>query len=336
MAEHPNSNAAQYANFIPDGVRRAAARAEQLAASLHEPAPPPEGDPPEGEAAPTVGDPPEPQPVAPPEPQPVAPPTTDWQQRYRTLQGKYDAEMPQQRAQIDRLSGQIETLQALLAQKDLAPEPKTTTVVEVPDEDVETYGEDLVTATRRWARAEVNGELSELRRQVEQLSTKQVQTEQVGTQQKVLSGLDADPALAGKWRTTNDDPEFLSWLNQEDVFTGKPRMGLLSEAFSRGDVARTGAFFKAYYAEHTAVTPSGQTEPHTQEAGRPSLNDFVAPGRATGPAPAGAPAEKRLWTSRDIQAFYRDRATGKFAGREAESLRLEQDIFAAVAEGRVK
>lgn len=351
----PLDNAQEYANVIPEAVRRQAARAEEIARSIGA-APQPEG---EGAPAAPEGTPAAEQvtepviadggtivaPAAPPAPAtPAAPaaPTVDWEQRYRTLQGKYDSEIP-------RLTGQVESLQQIISgMQERRPEPtpapaappaqENTTVV-VPQEDVETYGEELVSASRRWARAEVAKEIADLRNEITQLRGAQQQTAQMTTQEHVLNALDNDPSLTGKWRQVNEDPQFIAWLNQVDPFTGQQRKVLLRDAFSRGDVNRTGAFFKAYLAEHTAVTqdpPPAPPIPPEPGAGRPSLEDLAAPGRASGPAPAGAPAEKRIWSNQDISAFYRDVRRGVYEGREAEKLRLEQDIFAATTEGRIR
>ena len=60
------------------------------------------------------------------------------------------------------------------------------------------------------------------------------------------------------------------------------------------------------------------------------------PGRINGSAPVGASNEKRVWSQRDITAFYRSIQQGKFEGKAAERLRQEQDIIAAASEGRIR
>jgi len=89
----PAVNGVDYTPRMPEAVRRAAARAEELAAQITAEN--------ELEAAVVGGTPQElgeqPQTFqAPPEaPQPPQPQSDDWQNRYRTLQGKYDHEIPQ-------------------------------------------------------------------------------------------------------------------------------------------------------------------------------------------------------------------------------------------------
>lgn len=68
----------------------------------------------------------------------------------------------------------------------------------------------------------------------------------VTVQPSVVAGLDATPDLAGRWRQINDDPAFLEWLDRNDLLSGQKRLLLLRDAYSRGDVDRTAAFFRAF------------------------------------------------------------------------------------------
>lgn len=345
----PLDNQTGFEAPVPAAVRRQSARADALArasgaAGVAEPDPALTSDPAVDPAAPPVA------PVSDPTADPAAapapvgdPPADDWEKRYRTLQGKYDAEVP-------HLRGELASMQRLIAAMQHAPAPTApaapaTTVpvaATIAPEDIETYGEDLVTASRRWAAAEIQPRIDELVAQVRDLQGGQQHIQAETVQQRVHTSLDADPVLAGRWRDVNNDPLFIGWLQEIDPFSGSPRIELLRQAYSMGDAVRTARFFKTYLAEQTAVieppaaiTP--QTPPAGVASGRPSLEDLAAPGRSnTAPAPSGAPAEKRMWTSKQITAFYRDRTDGKYAGREADALRTEQDIFAAASEGRIR
>jgi hypothetical protein len=324
----PDNLAENYENHIPNAVRRAADRAEEImreiAASAEQTANP----------AP-VEQLVDPAPVAQPDPAPVTV-SDNWEQRYRTLQGKYDSEVPTLRGRVTSLENLISSMQAAAA----PPAPTTTVVAPtIPKEDIDAFGEDLVTAARRWARTEIQPEFDELKRRVDEMGVNYQKTTAQNAQERVMAALDADPDLTGKWRVINDAPAFIAWASQADPFSGQPRLQLLREAFSRGDALRTGRFFRAYMAEHTATSPippaSPAHTPDTSGAGQLSLQDLAAPGRGGGPAPGGAP-EKRIWTKQHITAFYRDCTNGKYAGREAERIRTEEDIFAAAHDGRLR
>ena len=113
---------------------------------------------------------------------------------------------------------------------------------------------------------------------------------------------------------------------------------MLTSAFLAGSYPRVAAFFKAYAQEHTGSQMPAAPAPHTPQPGTggPSLEDLAMPGRGTGQTAPGAPADKRIWTSSSIAAFYRDVQKGVFAGRDVDKARLEQDIFSAASEGRVR
>lgn len=336
--------APDYTPSLPAAVKRQVAQAEEMSRQLTaEIRPPP--DPPPAPPAPAVT-----QGEQPATPAPLAqPPAENWEHRYRTLQGKYDAEIPTMRGQVEALQRLIASLQqAQVAPPAPAPAPATTTTV-VPPEDVEAYGEELINASRRWAAAEFTPLIEHLRREVAELKTGVTQrVQQVETRsahQTVMDALDADPQLGNTWRAVNDDPAFIAWLNQADLISGQPRVRLLADAYNSGNAVRTAAFFRAYVAEQTALNPPSPPT-HTPPApptvapagtGRPTLEDLAAPGRAAGAAaPAGAPPERRVWTHAAITAFYRDLTNGVYRSRPVEARRLEEDILAAAREGRLR
>lgn len=331
----PAANEAEYANFMPAGVRRQAERANQMAgeyaASITEPTAEPVVEP-VVEPATTVVE-----PVTPP-----AAPVVDWEQRYRTLQGKYDREVPTLRNDLNTLRSQLETVQA--RQPEPAAPAETAKPV-VPAADVETFGEDLIAGARRWARAEVATELDEMRAQLatvtkttDTIKQDSAQAQAQSRHLHTMAQLDADPVVGKNWRAINDDNNFIAWCDQVDPFTGQQRIGLLRDAFGRGEVTRTAAFFKAYVQEHTATQPAPVQQPTPETTGRPNLADFASPGRGTAPAPGGAPTDKRLWTQTEIAAFYREKTKphGAYKDRAADAARVEADIIAAASEGRIR
>jgi len=335
------SNAEEYANHIPEAVRRASQRADEIAASLAAPA----EEVPAVEDNTTVVE--QPAAEAPAAPAP-APASEDFEQKYKTLKGKYDAEVPTLRADANALRNQVASLERIVsamqaqAKAPAAPATQPATTV-VTDEDKEQYGEELITKVRGWARAEFEptlAELNELKAKYAQVQQSHQQTIQATSQQSVMTTMDADPVIGSTWRQTNDSPEFLNWLQQADPFSGQVRMTLLREAFDAGNAARTMAFFRTFHAEHTAIQPDPAAAPaHTladARTGGPTLEDLAVPGRATGQPPAGATAEKRIWTPASITRFYRDVQQNVFRGKDAERLRLEEDIIAASREGRVR
>jgi hypothetical protein len=337
----PLDNSAEYDNPIPKAIRRQSAQADVIAREAGVVNVPDE---------PIVEEPalqmePAPEPVVAAEPAPApAPAEEDFRHQYQTLRGKYDSELPALRNQVSQLERLIASMQTV--PPPAAPEPRVTTTVpvEIPAADVETYGQDLIDAVVRWVtpqiEARVGARFGEVETKLGQVQTGQQRFQQQSTQDRVLQALDADAELGTHWRALDVNPDFLAWCDQADPFAGRKRLDLLREAFGQGDVVRVGRFYKTYIAEHTATqtpaTTPAQTAP-AEQADRPTLESLAEPGRPTGSGPnnSGAP-EKRIWTTRDITAFYRDVQKDRFKNNEAERLRLEMDIFAAPLEGRLR
>jgi hypothetical protein len=340
-----DSNAEEYANHIPDAVRRLSQRSDEIAREVGVTNVPGPEEPPAEPETPLE---PAPEPTAEPapEPEPALEPEVDWQQRARTAEGRLSAQADDLRT----LRGQVDSLQRLLADVQHQPAPVPTTVVttapvdaEIPKEDIEAYGEDLITAARRWAMAEVQPRIQALEGRIATLEGGQQRISQDTLEQRTLNALDADPDIGRVWRKVNDfdqTPEFKDWLDQVDPFTGVSRAALLGQAFSRGDAVRVGNIFKSFIAEHSVTTqpPAPSPAPSAEPAAdRPTLESMAAPGRAAGTGlQGGAPVEKRVWTRSEISAFYKDCSQGKYASREQERARLEADIFAAGPEGRIR
>lgn len=352
MSDTTTLNGVDYAAPIPDAVRRASRRADELAresGSVNVPASDKDGG--SGDPATTTvvenGDGSSAQasqapapPAQQPQPQQSQPSQgEDWEQKYRSLQGMYNTEVPGLRARIQGLESVLTTIQTPPAP---TPQPShanhaNAPQVEIPEQDVTDYG-DLIPAARRWARAEIEPELSNMRTQISELRGRTQVTHETTQQLSTASQLDRDPEIGGSWLRTNSDPAFLAWLNVQDPFSGRQRLLMLQEAYNAGDVVRTAAFFKRFYAEHTAGSQPGQPGPTTASAaeGRLSLESLAAPGRANGAPGHGAEPGKRIWTTAEINAFYRDRQRGSHRHREAEMRAVEEDLIAAGREGRIR
>jgi hypothetical protein len=207
----------------------------------------------------------------------------------------------------------------------------------IPQEDVEAYGQDLITAAQRWAEARVRPMMAEFERRLVSVEGGTQRVETRTNTQTVEQALDA---TVPSWREVNVDPRFVQWLAQQDPFSGMVRQDLITRAHVSGDAARTIAFFRAYLNEHTTVS---QAQPGTQSfqtpdpgAERLPLADLAVPGRGqTATLTPGAP-ERRIWTTAQIAAFYREKQRGLWSNREVEADRIERDIVAAGTEGRVR
>lgn len=257
---------------------------------------------------------------APAEPPAAPQPTQDeiWQQRYQTLQAKYNAEVPRFAEQLRQANARMQDLEQKLAEKQAEP-PKPV----VSDEDKQAFGEDLLDTVDRIAKArtaEMAAQLAERDRQIAELQTKVGQV--AGTVDEDAFFTNLDRAMP-EWQQINVTQDFVNrWLQEVDPLTGVSRMTILRSHVAARDVERTLNVFRTYKASVTPAQPPSNP-----------LAAQVAPSRDSS---AGAPpvsADKKVWTQRDIARFYEDARRGNITPDEAA--RTEAEIMTAVAEGRV-
>lgn len=269
-----------------------------------------------------------------PAPQP-APPAEDWEQKYKALQGKYNAEVPRMAADIRALREELQALKSAPPPKPAEPEPKKPVVT---DQDIVDYGEDLIDLIRRVSRGEVGPVVEQLKPEIEQVKGQVTQAARQQATTSVYSVLDRD---VQDWRTINKSSEFLEWLNQSDPYVGDIRKNLLSDAFQKGDANRVAAFFKGFLAERQVVSPPPQQQPAASApasvpAPQVSLEQLAGPAGAPSAAAQGVtPTPAPSWTRAQVAKFYSDVAAGVFNKDPARKAQIENSIAAAMREGRI-
>jgi hypothetical protein len=261
-------------------------------------------------------------------------------QKWRTLQGMYNAEVPRLHSQNRDLQSRVQQMEQLLATMSAKPSSPTqqfSTEPLVTEKDVEDYGESI-DVMRKVSREELMPliqKLAGIEGVLQQLQTNVVPQVQNLTQRQALSadqqfwaGLtDAVP----NWRDINNNQEFQSWLLEVDPLVGVTRQTILEDAQKSLDVRRVGNFFTAWLE----VTGQANVAQNTRRKATASeLERQVAPGR---PRSAAAPTgnNAKTYAPSDIQKFFDEVRKGKYKGREAERDRIERDIFAAQRDGRI-
>lgn len=270
--------------------------------------------------------------------QPAEGSAEDWQHRYNSMKGRYD------RAEdtVRSLNNRIANLENLLSTANQQPKP----VAQIsPDlqfrkisaEERETYGDDFIDVASRAAQEKLSPELTELRRQVTELSSKLGGVETV-TKQTVEQGVRAFLTdRLPNWKEINRNPNFIAWLNLPDAYSGAIRFTMMNQAFQTGDGQRVLNFFNGFLSDEAASAPAPVPTSQTTPAptGKLSLENLAAPGRAKAPAATQVPGEKETISTAQIAAFYANVQKGVYKGNDAEKNRLEKMIFDAQAEGRV-
>ena len=264
-------------------------------------------------------------------------------QRWRSLQGVYNA----QKRQLDETQQRLSNMEQLVAQMQAAPAAGAPAQAKRPqhvtEKDVTEYGADMVEFARRVSREEVAPlaqAMQQLMQRIDQLqgvvpTVRQIADTQAKTAHEKF--YDALTSRVADWKSVNDNPRFHEWLMSADPLSGLQRQTLLTDAHSNLDVTRTVSIFDTWKREAgIAAAPANDAAQAAAKASNISkLEKQVAPGRASSGTTPPAQQQKKQWTRTEIAQFFRDKMEGRFKGREAEARSLESDIFLAQREGRV-
>lgn len=267
-----------------------------------------------------------------------------WKQKFSTLRGMFNADIPRLNAELRELREKNTGLEQVIAQLQAAPpRPPVQPGSHITEEDIQDYGNDLVDLARRAARDALDTEIQQLRAQNAELRQQSLQFQQVAgnfNAERVKTARqtvhDALNTRLPDWQMINREPEFLDWLAEVDAFSGETRQTMLNQAYESNDAPRVVAFFMKYVTDKQTVT--GQAGNQTTRSPTVSLDSLVAPGRATNvgtPPVTDSQANARIWTSAEVRKFYHDVQRGLFKNNPAEKSRIESLIIKAGNEGRI-
>ena len=262
-----------------------------------------------------------------------------WQHKYQTLQGMYNAEVPRFHAQLQDLQQRNQQMEQLISTMQAAPTP---TPIDTPvpaslltEDEIDEYGESI--DIMRKVSQEISGryeqQIVNLQQQVQQLTGSVIpRVEQLASQQAQSSEQSFWASLQTEvpnWREINDNPQFQNWLLEIDPLSGLSRQTYLDDAQRNQDHRRVASFFQSWNsANGTSVAQPNRSNSNSE------LERQVSPGKSHSGGTTHT-QEARTYTPQDITKFFTDVRMGKFKGKEEERDKLERDIFAAQAEGRI-
>lgn len=344
---------------VPEQVRRAGERAKELLDQAN-------GVSPETDSAPTpaVGETPEPQVEQPkesspaqepapaaqtadppqptePTPEPPAPKVEDFEHKYKTLQGVFNAESGRWRAEHQAMDAELKALRAQVAAqpaKPAQPEPPATPASLITDEEMNTYGPELLDLIGRKASemaekivstklAALQPEFEKTRASVNDVANRVYQSAEERFQGELAKAVP-------DWQTVNVDPRFLAWLGEVDPMSGVPRQQYLNHAAQQLDHAHAATLFKAFKAS----VGEGEPEPGTQTTTAPvQAKPTVSPTpRTVGNATAPSPREPDTSVNRaEISAHYKRASIDPVYRTSKDHEDMEKRISTAMASGTV-
>ncbi len=265
---------------------------------------------------------------------------TDYQQKWRSLQGMFNAansELSQAKSENSELLSRVNSLEHLLSQLQTQPPAQQQPVDTKPlvtEKDIEDYGEDVISLARRVSQEEMraaSGEIARLQAEINQLrgvvpDVQQVRENQQRTSDQMFwSEINAH---IPNWSEINDSPEFKNWLREIDPLSGLTRQVYLEDAQRKADAGRVIQFFRMW---ESVSGGKSQASPNPSS----QLNSQIAPGRSKGSAPQQGNEGERRFTRSQIEQFYNDVAKGAYKGKEKERAETERDIFNATNKGLI-
>lgn len=267
----------------------------------------------------------------------------------RTLQGKYNNEIPRYQQQVKELQEKLNTAYERIAELASRPSFENPTSKKPltgsleydtlsPEDEEALGGSEAARAIERRARKIadeiVSARLAELQPRIEKLdgSVKDLgRTAQLSQKERCAAYL---ATHVPGWEDINNDPLFVAWLQDEDPLSGEQRNLILAKAMAAGRFDRVARIFKGYSEEQDLLVP------HTRSKGngKPKVkaDTLVAPsgGRSEVRTPP-APATPEVFDGQDIREFYNSLARNDHGLSQAEIDGIEKRIFAAISEGRV-
>ena len=270
-------------------------------------------------------------PVAAPAPAPD--PLKELEHKFSVLQGKYNAETSRMMGVAQALQSENAALLQRLSQQPApaAPAPRAedqfnTSVVTAKER--EEYGEELVNLMARIAKANSQGEVTQLRQELSRMQGAVAETQQIGVAARANQVWTMLDAQVPNWRTINVSQQFVDWLENVDIMSGVARKIGLTNAFSAGNGPRVVGIFKRFLEEdsHTGPTP--------RSAAPVDQGTLVAPDSPRGgggDAPNGQSG--KIWSEQEIDEFYSRVQRKRIPADEAKA--IEADILAALRDGRI-
>lgn len=246
---------------------------------------------------------------------------TAWQERYKILQGKYNAELPRLNDQLKAKNSEIEQLRSELS---TANAHIATSNTQAPQAAPASHPS-LDALKDEYPAELIDGLLAEVQRIVQPLDARVSQvTNDMGSVSERTGNLDAEAsksvlrailkARGMDFDEVNADPLFVDWLDAPDEkLYGQARNGIFGEAYQRRDFETVANFFSEY--------ASG-----INQYSAPNLANHVTPTGTATSEPVGEPFK---WSPEMINSLY---ASQKLMD-PAEFAAAEQSLFAVIKAG---
>lgn len=254
-----------------------------------------------------------------------------FKQKYATLRGKYDAEVPRLHQQVKELTDQMNAIrhEAEAAKKAEAEKPKEK-VSYVTDADREEYGDDLIDFQRRVAKEASQEYEDRFEQQAKVIEQLQQQISNTGSQVGEVGFTQKLNALVPGFDQLDNDERWVAWLNEYDPMTRGPRRDQAQAAFNAGD-AEAVAHYVGLFRESVEPVANGKSDRDTE------LEKQVTPSRSASTVTnKSSSKDSRVYSEKELNNAWTKIRTLNTQGKYDDAEKLEAELTAAYMEGRVK
>lgn len=255
----------------------------------------------------------------------------EFEQKYKTLRGKYDAEVPRLHQQVRELTAKIDELSKLASKSEPEPTKAKEKISYVTDADREEFGEELIDVQRRVAK-EVSQEYEERFEQQEKI-IKALQDKLQNTDGRIgeMSFAQRLQQLVPDFEQIDNDERWIAWLNEFDPMIRGPRREQAMKAFQAGD-AEAVAHYVKLFKDTLAPVESNDRQTRQNE-----LEKQVAPNRSANSVNTKSVGkESKIYSEREIGDAWTKVRTLMKRNMHDEAAKLEAEITTAYLEGRVR
>ena len=254
-----------------------------------------------------------------------------FKQKYATLRGKYDAEVPRLHQQVKELTDQMNAIrhEAEAAKKAEAEKPKEK-VSYVTDADREEYGDDLIDFQRRVAKEASQEYEDRFEQQAKVIEQLQQQISNTGNQVGEVGFTQKLNALVPGFDQLDNDERWVAWLNEYDPMTRGPRRDQAQSAFNSGD-AEAVAHYVGLFRESVEPVANGKSDRDTE------LEKQVTPTRSASTVTNKSSSKNsKVYSEKELNNAWTKIRTLNTQGKYDDAEKLEAELTAAYMEGRVK
>jgi len=258
-------------------------------------------------------------------------PAEDWKQKYDTLQGKYNAEVPALHMAVASLTNQLKELQGKISAPAPSPEKpeekkEEGKKEEIPEDKIVTAFKeeypDIFEAVAKMIGPKPKGEEKPKEEKPKEAKSKE---------EKLPPSPTGNPRTTfdfylnrdvPDWKQVNTEPEFLMFLGSQDPnFPGMTKLQSIQAAYDAADATTVIGHFRDFKAGKKTTAPGPGPAAGPEKELRPE-EKFLAPPKG-GRIPAGSETGPSV-TAQDLTKFYDEARRGLWGPINEEKFRKEE------------